>query len=241
LRLRCSWFFALSCFFGFQMPISGTLTSTQDTYLNSLQSSLLHNCYTHISDGRFYHLKKCMEEVEHNHIPGDFIETGVWKGGVTIFMKGFLSICNNQERRLWVADSFQGFPPTNRFDEAILNNQRFPEIAVALDNVKANFFNYDFLDGKICFLEGFFSETLPMAPIDRLAILRLDGDLYESTMDALVHLYPKLSIGGYVIIDDYGYWPGCAKAVEDYRKEHNITEEWVWEDETAIHWKKTRN
>jgi hypothetical protein len=90
-------------------------------------------------------------------------------------------------------------------------------------------------------LKGWFRDTLPSAPIERLAVLRLDGDLYESTMDTLVNLYPKLSRGGYVIIDDYGKIEACRKAVHDYREQHEITEKIFQTDRTkwtAAYWQR---
>ena len=87
------------------------------------------------------------------------------------------------------------------------------------------------------FLVGWFSDTLPEAPFERLAILRLDGDMYQSTIEALRPLYPKLSKGGYVIIDDYAL-PGSQAAVQDYRREHGISEEIVDIDGTGVYWQK---
>jgi O-methyltransferase len=88
------------------------------------------------------------------------------------------------------------------------------------------------------FLKGWFRDTLPVAPVRRLAILRLDGDLYESTLDALTHLYPKLQQGGYAVIDDYGDVPACKQAVEDYRARHGIAEEIVPIDWNGVLWRK---
>ena len=98
---------------------------------------------------------------------------------------------------------------------------------VSLDQVKTNFERYGLLDSQVRFLKGWFRDTLPQAPIEKLAVIRLDGDLYESTMDTLVNLYPKLSIGGYLIVDDYGAVAACRKAVHDYRESHDISDEIV--------------
>lgn len=206
--------------------------------LNILKEQLLTAGHTMIGEKRMNSLLQCMEEVEKNRIPGDFIETGVWKGGSTIFMRGFLKKARNTKRKVWVADSFMGFPPTKHPDGNDVNNDIYPDLVISIETVKDNFLKYNLLDEQVCFLKGFFSETLPSAPIKQLAILRLDGDLYDSTMDALTALYPKLSKGGYVIIDDYGFWPGCAEAVHDYRKLHRINEEIFWEDEIGVHWRK---
>ena len=87
------------------------------------------------------------------------------------------------------------------------------------------------------FLVGWFKDTLPRAPIEQLAVVRLDGDLYESTMDAIEVLYPKLSVGGYLIVDDMS-WEGCAKAVHEFRQQHGIREPMVPIDWTGEYWIK---
>jgi O-methyltransferase len=87
------------------------------------------------------------------------------------------------------------------------------------------------------FLEGLFKDTLSTDRINKLAVMRLDGDLYESTMDALVALYPKLQKKGYVIIDDYG-WVNCRKAVEDYRNKENIKDLIIAIDSWGVYWRK---
>jgi hypothetical protein len=84
-----------------------------------------------------------------------------------------------------------------------------------MEEVKKNFEKYNLLDNNVKFLKGWFKDTLPSAPIESLAILRLDGDLYESTMDGLINLYSKLSKGGFIIIDDWGAFPACKQAVKD--------------------------
>ena len=113
-------------------------------------------------------------------------------------------------------------------------------LQVSANEVRANFERYGLLDERVCFLEGWFADTLNTAPINQLAILRLDGDLYESTIDALAALYPKLSVGGYVLVDDYGAWEPCRKAVDDYRAAQEITDEIVAADWTGIHWRRSR-
>jgi O-methyltransferase len=95
-------------------------------------------------------------------------------------------------------------------------------LAVDLDSVKRNFERYGLLDQQVVFLKGWFCDTLPNAPIEKLSILRLDGDMYGSTMEALKALYPKLSPGGFCIVDDY-HLDGCKQAVDDYRRNNKIT------------------
>jgi O-methyltransferase len=114
-------------------------------------------------------------------------------------------------------------------------------LAVSRSDVEENFQRYSLLDEQVRFLEGWFSETLPTAPIDQLAILRLDGDMYESTIDALTALYPKLSPGGYAIIDDYGnkMTAGCRAAVTDFRGANGISDEIHAVDWTGAYWRKS--
>lgn len=189
---------------------------------------------------RMENIEFCVNKILEENIPGDFIETGVWRGGAVIFMKALLKAKNVSDRAVWVADSFEGLPkPDAKYEHdksSLFHKQR--EFAVSLDEVKNNFIKYNLLDDNVKFLKGWFKDTLPKAPIKSLALLRLDGDMYGSTMDALVNLYPKLSSGGYIIIDDWNAVKGCKAAVNDYRKEYNITEKIKEIDQTAVYWKK---
>ncbi len=151
------------------------------------------NAHTMIGLKRLDNLQFCLEDVIANGVPGDVIETGVWRGGATIFMRAVLKAYKITDRRVWVADSF--------------------------------------------FLKGWFRDTLPHAPIDRLAVLRLDGDMYESTIVALQSLYPKVSVGGYVIVDDYCI-KSCAKAVDDFRAANAITGAIRPIDGSGVFWRK---
>jgi len=187
-------------------------------------------------------LQYCIEDILLNNILGDFVETGVWRGGSCIFMRALLKAHNDTHRKVWVCDSFEGLPPPDPanypLDEAIDFSQFKDQLAVSLEDVKENFRRYDLLDNQVIFLKGWFRDTLPDAEIDQISVLRLDGDMYESTMDGLVNLYPKLSIGGYAIIDDYSIHM-CSQAVHDYRKQHNIEDEIIDIDGTGSFWKKT--
>jgi O-methyltransferase len=192
---------------------------------------------------RLDHLQGCITDVLQRRVPGDFIETGVWRGGAAIFMRAVLKAYGDTQRIVWAADSFRGLPkPDARRAPADKGDLlwAFDALAIPVEEVKANFARYGLLDDQVRFLVGWFRDTLPTAPIEQLAILRLDGDLYESTMDALCALYPKLSIGGYVIIDDYGAMPPCKAAVHDYRIEHAITEPIESIDEGSVFWRRLR-
>lgn len=172
-------------------------------------------------------LQYCVEDVLVKGVPGDLIETGVWRGGATIFMRAILTAHGVTDRCVWVADSFAGLPPPNApkypADKDDLHHT-IRLLAVSIDEVRSNFEKYGLLDEQVRFLQGWFRDTLPSAPIDKLAVIRLDGDMYESTIDALTALYPKLSRGGYLIVDDYAL-PACKQAVDDYRKAKEISAE----------------
>jgi O-methyltransferase len=191
---------------------------------------------------RLNNIELCFNSVINDNIPGDFIETGVWRGGSCIFMKALLKSRGINDRIVWVADSFEGLP---RPDAAKYKYDKddpyhtFKELAVPLEVVQANFEKYDLWDDNVRFLKGWFKDTLPNAPIEKLAILRLDGDMYESTMDGLKNLYPRLSNGGYIIIDDWGAVKGCQQAVIDYRKTHGISDEIIQIDWTGVYWRKS--
>jgi O-methyltransferase len=111
-------------------------------------------------------------------------------------------------------------------------------LGVSLEQVRSNFEKYELLDDRVRFLPGWFRDTLPSAPIECISVLRLDGDMYESTMDALENLYPKLSRGGYLIVDDYGALANCKAAVTDFRSRYGITEPIQEIDWTGIFWKR---
>ncbi|WP_205808112.1 TylF/MycF/NovP-related O-methyltransferase [Micromonospora sp. HNM0581] len=191
---------------------------------------------------RLDNLERCLRDVLDQQVPGDLIETGVWRGGAVIFMRGMLRAYDDQDRSVWVADSFRGLPKpeahrTEDVEDALWTQ---PFLAVSLDQVKNNFRRYGLLDERVQFLPGWFQDTLPTAPVERLSLIRLDGDLYDSTMVALTSLYPKLSVGGYVIVDDYHAVRGCKQAVDDFRAEYGITDELHRVDWTCRYWQRTR-
>lgn len=195
--------------------------------------------HTMIGLQRLDNIQFCMESILDKSIPGDVIETGVWRGGACIFMRGILKAYDITTRNVWVADSFCGLPPPDP--------DKYPHDAgdktcgllnISLEQVKSNFAKYDLLDHQVCFLQGWFKNTLPTLAVNQLALIRLDGDMYGSTTEALTHLYPKLSSGGYCIVDDYSNGP-CRRAVADYRLQHKIAEEIVEVDWTGIYWKKS--
>ena len=190
---------------------------------------------------RLDQLAACVTDVCEQGIPGDLLEAGVWRGGACILMRGVLAALGDETRKVWVADSFEGLPkpdsvkyPADKDDP----HWTFSQLAVGIDEVRENFRRYDLLDSQVEFLKGWFSETLHAAPIDRLAVLRVDGDMYGSTMDVLSALYDKVSVGGYVVVDDYGAVTSCRQAVEDFRAMRSIDSPIDWIDWTGIVWRR---
>ena len=193
---------------------------------------------------RLSNVEFCVKDALANNVPGDFIETGVWRGGVCILAAAILKVYGATDRTVWVADSFEGLPkPDGRYqqDAGDTFHQFKESLGISIDDVKSNFERYGMLGENVKFLKGWFKDTLPVAPISQLAVLRLDGDMYASTMDALNNLYSKVSVGGYTIIDDYGAVPTCKQAVDDFRAQNGIVEPVHSIDWAGIFWKKEVN
>jgi O-methyltransferase len=191
---------------------------------------------------RMDNIQECIATIIAEDVPGDLIETGVWRGGACIFMRANLKAWGDTARKVWVADSFEGLPPPNASKYAADAGDKlhqFSGLAVGVGQVKHNFERYGLLDSQVEFLVGWFKDTLPTAPIEKLALARLDGDMYESTIQAIEAVYPKLSPGGFLIIDDFGSHASQAgQAIHDYRKSQGITEEIVPIDEFGAYWRK---
>jgi O-methyltransferase len=191
---------------------------------------------------RMDNIQHCVQTVLRDDVPGDLIETGVWRGGACIFMKANLVAGDDTSRVVWVSDSFQGLPapnatlyPADTGDD--LHTRR--GLSVGADQVRHNFERYGLLDDRVRFLVGWFKDTLPTAPIAALSVVRLDGDMYESTWQAIEALYPRLSPGGFCIVDDFGsHQSQAGQAVLDYRQAHAIDEEIVDIDGFGAYWRK---
>lgn len=191
---------------------------------------------------RLQNIQILAEDIFANNIPGDFIETGVWRGGSCIFMSAILRAYGITNRDVYVCDSFEGLPPPKEHEYPVDRGDTHhtaPFLAVGLEQVQTNFKGYDLLTDQVKFIKGWFSETLPVLEVEKLALLRLDGDMYESTIVALENLYPKLSVGGYVIVDDYGL-PNCRRAIADYREFHSIDTELISIDNSSVYFQKTK-
>jgi O-methyltransferase len=198
--------------------------------------------HTMIGLKRLANVRLLAEDVLGNRIAGDFMETGVWRGGACIMMRAVMAAYAQSDRRVWLADSFEGLPPPSPEmypADADEKFHEFKELSVSMEQVQDNFRKYGLLDDQVRFLKGWFKDTLPKAPVESLALLRLDGDLYESTIIPLDALYDKVACGGYVIVDDYHVVKGCQQAVHDFWTKRNINPDIVEIDGVGIYWKKT--
>jgi O-methyltransferase len=215
------------------------VTPTPQSAYEDGSEQLPEDAETMIGLKRLTQLQEATRDVVARGVPGDLLEAGAWRGGATILMRAALEVYGDRKRSVWVADSFDGLPRPDiahyPLDAGWLNQR--VELATPLDTVKDNFRMYGWLDERVRFLPGWFKKTLPNAPIERLAILRVDADMYESTMQALQFLYPKVSPGGIVIVDDYAL-DTCKIAVDDFRRERGITAPMTRIDWTGVFWIK---
>ncbi|WP_242529328.1 TylF/MycF/NovP-related O-methyltransferase [Methylacidimicrobium sp. B4] len=159
-------------------------------------------------------------------VPGDIVETGVWRGGACIMARAVLDAYDIHDRRVMLADSFEGLPrpDTNRYPaDAGSPFHEYRELAVSLEEVQRNFQKFGLLDDQVVFVKGWFKDTMPSFPSERIAVLRLDGDMYESTIDPLRHLFDKIPEGGWIIVDDYDVVPMCKTAVTDFLAGRGLT------------------
>jgi O-methyltransferase len=175
-----------------------------------------------VGRARLENVEACLNTVLAERVPGGFVECGVWRGGACAFAKAVLD-ARGSDRRVWLADSFEGLAePEHAADTIDLSARKYPMLAVSRPRVQALFERLGLMDERGCFLEGWFSKTLPQAPIGRIAVLRLDGDYYESTMTPLRALYDRVSPGGFVIVDDYGLLEPARRAVDEFRAAQGI-------------------
>jgi hypothetical protein len=185
--------------------------------------------HTMTSPERIYALIQAVRHVCAATIPGDIVECGVWRGGSMLAAARTLLECGERERDLWLFDTFEGMSDATVQDVAIdgrsanslLNEQdrndaRSVWCYAGLEEVQAVMSGSGYPPSRVHFVQGKVQDTLPDRAPARIALLRLDTDWYESTRHELEHLYPRLSPGGILIIDDYGHWAGCRQAVDEY-------------------------
>lgn len=164
-----------------------------------------------------YYLTNLRLAQKYSHLQGDVVECGVWRGGMIAGMAEILG----KDRQYHLYDSFEGLPPAKEVDgQTAIDWQKDTESKTYYDNCKAemSFATTAMEMAGVPFqcVKGWFDETVPNNTLGPIAILRLDGDWYDSTMVCLKHLYPKVVKNGLIIMDDYYFWDGCSKATHDY-------------------------
>jgi len=187
--------------------------------------------WTMTSPDRIYALIQAVRYISANHIPGALVECGVWKGGSMAAIARTLLQLQDVRRDLYLFDTFEGMPePTTKDIDysgkhaaEVLKEDSGSRCADApLERVKEVLYGTGYPRERIHFVRGKVEETIPASAPDSISLLRLDTDWYESTRHELIHLFPRLSNGAVLIIDDYGFWKGCRKAVDEYFSEHRI-------------------
>lgn len=189
-------------------------------------------------------LEYCAAWIFANGIAGDFVEAGVLQGGASIYLRALQITYGQPARSTWLCDSFAGPPPpTDTADRELaagFNEPAEPWLAASIQAVRDNFATYDLLSENVRFVEGLFAESLPDAPIDDIAILRLDAGLYDATTDVLENLYDKVSPGGFIVIDDYNTYEPCRRAVDDFRVRRGIEMPLKRADWNSAYWQNHR-
>jgi O-methyltransferase len=197
---------------------------------------------TMIGVQRLRSLRTCAEQVIGDGVPGDMIEAGVWRGGASILMRAVLKAYGCRDRSVVLADSFEGLPEPKESDDPLdraIRWSKFSELAVSEAEVRANFERYGLLDDQVQFVAGWFKETMPALAGRRWALIRLDSDMYSSTMEALSALYPGLERGGFLVVDDYGAVASARRAVNDFRHAQGIEDPLQTVDASGVYWRRT--
>eukprot|EP01105_Mastigella_eilhardi_P002280 TRINITY_DN1278_c0_g1_i4.p2 TRINITY_DN1278_c0_g1~~TRINITY_DN1278_c0_g1_i4.p2 ORF type:complete len:336 (-),score=77.90 TRINITY_DN1278_c0_g1_i4:49-1056(-) len=179
---------------------------------------------TMVGGRRMENIEWALRKVVGEGVPGDFMECGVWRGGASIFARAVLDTLGEDGRKVILADSFEGLPAPRTGNDKLYWSQ-MEYLRVSLETVKQNVASYGMNPeaSNMQFCKGYFVDSLPVCQVNQLAVLRMDGDMYESTMDQLFNLYQKVSVGGVVIVDDYGL-PECKRAINEFKTWHNMDE-----------------
>jgi hypothetical protein len=203
--------------------------------------SVTRDAHTMVGLRRLDNIEWCAAQVFAAGVEGDFLEAGVCQGGAAIFLRGVQVAYDQAHRRTWVADSFEGLPPPRdeRDDGLDLTEARRPWLAATRQAVEDNFRTYDLLSDAVCFVPGWFADSLPSCPVERIALLRVDADLHSSTLDVLTALWDRVVVGGFVIVDDYHAFRSCRAAVDGFRADRGITDPLRRVDWTAVYWQRT--
>lgn len=191
--------------------------------------------YTMTSPERLFAVLQAVRYVGSANLSGAIVECGVWRGGVMMAVAKTLLTLGMTDWDLYLFDTFEGMPQPTQIDRDFRNRpaqRRFEATkqsldssdwcAASIDDVRDNMLSTQYPQERIHLVPGRVENTIPVNAPDKISLLRLDTDWFESTWHELVYLYPRLVVGGVLIIDDYGHWQGARRAVDDYFSKHNI-------------------
>ena len=222
-------------------PMAGHIKGGYDAALRQDGWDWPSKAFTMVGERRLHNLRTLVETVIVEGIPGDIVETGIWRGGACIMARAVLKAYDVTDRKVVACDSFEGLPPPNEdafpADKGSTYHE-YPQLAVSLESVKDHFDRFGFLDDQVVFLKGWFRDTMKDVPSAQIAVLRLDGDMYESTIDPLEHLFDRVPEGGFVIVDDYQIVPACKQAVHDFLDARGLAPEIIPIDSIGVYFRK---
>ncbi|MBS1735998.1 MAG: class I SAM-dependent methyltransferase [Bacteroidetes bacterium] len=192
--------------------------------------------YTMTSDERLVALSRAIEYIIKNNLEGDIVECGVWRGGSMMLAAKRLIALKNISKKIFLFDTFDGMPPPEAHDTSAINNIAASTLLEnsdkdegnnvwcysALDEVKKNISTTGYPGEQVFYFKGKVEDTLPEKSINKISLLRLDTDWYESTKHELEHLFDRVAEGGIIIIDDYGHWTGAKKAVDEFIEKRKL-------------------
>lgn len=178
--------------------------------------------YTMVRNFNLINLYRMVRYINRNNIPGAIVECGVWNGGSAAMMAA-ASRDSGVQREMWLFDSFEGLPRPSERDSAIERAFYFEDWNKgSIEKVKHVFNTLNLSLDQVNFVKGWFDQTIPGAPVREIALLHIDADWYDSVRMVLQSLYDRVAPGGYIVLDDYGYWQGCNQAVHDFFTERGI-------------------
>ena len=205
--------------------------------LNKVINILLELKFTLVGVEGLDNISRLITEIKNNNVKGAFVEAGVWRGGASIWARALMDYLEIKEP-VYVCDSFQGLPIPMDINDIKDAHFFIPELSVSLNTVKENF-GYFPLEGEVKYVEGLFKDTMPKLKdeIGPISILRVDADMYEGTTQVLENLYDKISVGGFIIVDDYCI--NQAKlAIDEFREMYNIKNPLIKANNCIHYWQK---
>jgi len=200
----------------------------------------LPNVYSMCEPKEINQVKFLLEDVIKNNISGCIVETGVWRGGMSMWMQSVLKY-HQDNRDIWLYDIFGKFPSSSNSKDQYIHNitEMLFESAPTASDVQNNFKTHGLLDTNIKFVVGDFKHTVPQNQIHQIALLHCDSDYYDSTKIVLENFYSKINKGGYIIIDDYNNpYLACKTAVDEFRSKYNISTPIIDTHGGSVYWRK---